>query len=215
MELGKRLRACYRKPDHEFRFVAGSSCLDFLNTLGDRVSEKPNEHLTEYADLVRWLETGDLLSREAGARLVRKSGSDSRAADAVLRRAVALREALYRIFTTIVAGEPPLASDLLLLNEEMADAMVHRRLVASEAGFELAWSGDGDELAEPLWPVALSAAELLTSGSVARIKSCASDSCAWVFMDESRNRSRQWCEMETCGNRAKARRHYAKSRTNR
>ncbi len=198
--------------DHEFRFVAGSPCLDFLNTLGDRLEQTPNEHLTAYADLVRWIETGGLLSREAGSRLARASARDSHAADAVLRRAIALREALYRLFTTLVAGEAPPASDLRLLNEELAAAMVHRRLVPSEAGFELAWSGDGDELAEPLWSVALSAAELLTSGSIARVKSCASDTCAWVFMDESRNRSRQWCEMETCGNRAKARRHYAKSK---
>ena len=198
--------------DHEFRFVAGSPCLDFLNTLGDRATQTPNEHLVEYADLVTWLETGGLLSREAGAGLRRESASDSFEADAVLRRAIALREALYRIFTTMVGGEAPPASDLLLLNEELAAALAHRRLVSSEAGFDLAWSSDGDELSEPLWPVALSAAELLTSGSVARVKSCASDDCAWVFMDESRNRSRQWCEMETCGNRAKARRHYARGR---
>jgi predicted RNA-binding Zn ribbon-like protein len=130
----------------------------------------------------------------------------------VLSRAIALREALYRIFTTMVGGEAPPTSDLLLLNGELAAALAHRCLISSEAGFDLAWSSDGDELSEPLWPVALSAAELLTSGSVARVKSCASHDCAWVFMDESRNRSRQWCEMETCGNRAKARRHYARGR---
>lgn len=198
--------------DYEFKFIAGSPCLDFLNTLGGRFAAAPNEHLTQYADLVEWLETGGLASSEAGAGLRRLADRDKTEAHTVLSRAIALREALYRVFTAAAANTAPQASDLLLLNEELVGALVRRRLVLSEAGFEMGWSDEGADLAEPLRPVVLSAAELLTSGAVRRVKSCASDTCAWVFVDESRNKSRQWCQMEVCGNRAKARRHYAKSR---
>jgi predicted RNA-binding Zn ribbon-like protein len=63
-----------------------------------------------------------------------------------------------------------------------------------------------------LWPVVRDAADLLTSKELNRVGRCADERCGWLFVDTSRNRSRRWCSMESCGNRAKARRHYRKSR---
>ena len=72
---------------------------------------------------------------------------------------------------------------------------------------------DSDALERPLWPIALNAVELATSSGVTRVKECASDNCNWLFLDVSKNRSRRWCDMKDCGNRAKARRHRARSRS--
>ena len=78
----------------------------------------------------------------------------------------------------------------------------------------LLWSLDGgDRLADPLWPVLWDAAALLTSANLQRLGRCDDEHCGWVFLDHSRNRSRRWCAMEDCGNRAKARRHYARLKT--
>lgn len=66
-----------------------------------------------------------------------------------------------------------------------------------------------------LWPVARSAAELLTSPDAQRVRECALRSCSWLFVDRSRNRRRRWCDMKTCGNRAKARRHYRRKQKSR
>jgi predicted RNA-binding Zn ribbon-like protein len=77
-----------------------------------------------------------------------------------------------------------------------------------EAGFGWAWGGPAQALDRPLWPIARSAAELLTSDDLGCIRECASETCSWLFMDCSRNQRRRWCDMSTCGNRAKARRHY-------
>jgi predicted RNA-binding Zn ribbon-like protein len=63
-----------------------------------------------------------------------------------------------------------------------------------------------------LWPIAESAAELLTSQEVSSIRLCEAPDCDWLFLDNSRNRSRRWCDMKICGNREKARRHYRRSR---
>jgi predicted RNA-binding Zn ribbon-like protein len=60
-----------------------------------------------------------------------------------------------------------------------------------------------------LWPIAQSAADLMTSDKRNSVRQCGADDCAWLFLDESRNHSRRWCDMKTCGNRQKARRHYA------
>ncbi|MBI4413448.1 MAG: CGNR zinc finger domain-containing protein, partial [candidate division NC10 bacterium] len=78
--------------------------------------------------------------------------------------------------------------------------------------FAWRWTGDGQRLDRMLWAVTRSAADLLTSGELAAVRECEAETCAWLFMDRSRNRSRRWCDMKACGNRAKARRHYERKK---
>jgi predicted RNA-binding Zn ribbon-like protein len=62
----------------------------------------------------------------------------------------------------------------------------------------------------------LSACELLVGAERRRIKECpAPDGCGWLFLDASKNAARRWCDMRTCGNIAKARRHYRRHRKRR
>ncbi|MBI2081511.1 MAG: CGNR zinc finger domain-containing protein, partial [candidate division NC10 bacterium] len=103
-------------------------------------------------------------------------------------------------------------SDLAVLNAALAEALPLLGLVPEGNGFTWEWTANGQRLDRMLWPVARSAAELLTSGELARVRECEAESCAWLFMDRSRNRSRRWCDMKTCGNRTKARRHYERKR---
>lgn len=195
-----------------FQFVAGRLCLDFVNTLGDRGGD-PNEHLTEYSELVRWAHEAGAIDERTARTLVREGREHPHASRRVLLRARGVREAMYRIFQAALDHQPPSAADVDLFNRELGGAMANTRVEPGRDGaFDLAWS-DTVALDRPLWPVLRSAAELLSMGEMSRVKACASDSCHWVFMDESRNRSRQWCQMEVCGNRAKARRHYARVRS--
>jgi len=96
----------------------------------------------------------------------------------------------------------------------VAEALTHQRLVREGYRYALGWD-DGEALDSILWPVAKSAAELLTSEEAKLVRQCegfAATECAWLFIDETRNRSRRWCSMTSCGNRAKARRHYQRAR---
>ena len=70
------------------------------------------------------------------------------------------------------------------------------------------------EPADLLAPVLWSAADLLLRARHRRIRRCANPECLWLFIDESRMGTRRWCDMASCGNRAKARRHYEKIRQN-
>jgi predicted RNA-binding Zn ribbon-like protein len=89
--------------------------------------------------------------------------------------------------------------------------MSHLRLVPGRDRVEWAWSGERllDDVA---WRVARSAADLLTTADLALVRECAADTCGWLFLDRSRNRSRRWCDMNVGGNRAKVRRHYLKTK---
>jgi predicted RNA-binding Zn ribbon-like protein len=79
---------------------------------------------------------------------------------------------------------------------------------------EWEWPAEEADLRQVLWPVIQSAAELVTSPDVARIRECGAPDCNWLFLDHSRGGRRKWCDMSTCGNRAKARRYYERHRRN-
>ena len=76
------------------------------------------------------------------------------------------------------------------------------------AGLEPAGDGAGALIGRVLAAVQRAHAD----GSWPRLKACAAHDCLWAFVDGSRNRSRTWCDMAACGNRAKARSYRARRR---
>jgi predicted RNA-binding Zn ribbon-like protein len=191
-----------------FEMVGGRTCLDFVNTASRRRLGPFKEKLESYDDLLSWAVLAEQLGEAEAADLRQKAAADPAAAAAVLARGRALREAIYRVFTSRAAGEALPQDDLKLISTEYGRAAMNRLLTPAGVGvctFE--WQTH-DELDRPLWPVAVSATNLVASEDATRVKECATDNCNWLFLDASKNRSRRWCEMKECGNREKARRHY-------
>jgi predicted RNA-binding Zn ribbon-like protein len=192
-----------RKGLRDAKFVGGALCLDFVNTGGV---------LADYGDLLAWADlTGAIDTRQTG-RLRRSSEADPIRAEAAFRRAVRLRDAIRRIFASQASGDPPAEKDLIHLSLAVAKSAKHLRLDPSAEGFAWRWYEAENRLDWPTWIVARSAAELLTSDRRDRVRVCDGPDCGWLFLDTSRNRSRRWCDMADCGNRAKARRSYARRR---
>jgi predicted RNA-binding Zn ribbon-like protein len=194
------------------RLLGGVLCLDFANTANWHKSDQPVELLVEYADLVGWAGHTNIVNDDEAATLLRQAAYRPAEAEAVRQRAVALREAIYRIFVAIADTERPEVDDLELLNQELLPALSHARIVEADHGFTWDWADDRQTLDRMLWPVARSAAELLSSAQLNRARQCADDRCGWLFLDMSRNRSRRWCSMDECGNRNKARNYYRRQR---
>jgi predicted RNA-binding Zn ribbon-like protein len=183
-------------------------CLEFTNTASARATAAPKEHLLHsYADLLAWSVQRQIVTPAAAQRLEAGAAEHPAAAAEALGEAVALREALYRIFTRYADGELPIAADLARLNATLGTAAAQRRLVGGEGSFTWQWEEDSDDLASPLWRIAQSAADLLTSPELDRVRECAKEHCNWLFVDRSKNRSRRWCDMQQCGNVAKVRRY--------
>lgn len=191
----------------------GQLCLDFANTVDWHAGARHGqEYLTTYAELVAWGRHTGILAENEARGLMEEAARQPTWAHAALRRAVALREVIYRVFASLTHGRPADAGDVAALNAALAEAYAHLRLRADGARFSWAWEADGPALDRMLWPVARSAAELLTSDDLGQVRECAGDPCGWLFLDTSKNHSRRWCDMAGCGNRAKARRHYARGR---
>jgi predicted RNA-binding Zn ribbon-like protein len=191
--------------------VGGDPALDFVNT-GSRRERGPfRERLTDFGALRIWSERVGLLSMEESAELARAAKRRPDEAESILARARELREALYRLFTARSAGLPVAADDLERLSDELARSLTVRRIEESDGALEYVWPRPRP-LEGILWPIVTSAADLLMEGDFERVKECGGDNCNWLFYDASKNRSRRWCEMKDCGNRAKARRYQARHR---
>ncbi len=194
------------------RLIGGALCLDFVNTIEDYRSQYPQEHLTNYAELVVWSRHAAILTPRLAQQLTLDATWRPEEAARVHQRALALRATLHRLFTARLVHHNPQAGDLATLNKILPEALSQGRLRSTENGYAWDWTAGEDDLAQMLYPIARSAADLLTSDNLTRLRECENDSCGWLFVDTSRNHSRRWCSMEDCGNRAKARRHYRLTR---
>ena len=193
-----------------FRCPGGALCLDFCNSGQGARSPSKEEWLTGFADLIDWLEAAGAIEAAHAARL-RKAGKESpKAAQELWLRALRFREALARIFMAKTEARGADQADLATIHAEHARTASHARLAPTADGF--AWGVDTKSAAldAALRPLSSSAVELLTSSRLARLRRCGNETCYWLFLDETRNRSRRWCEMASCGNLMKVRRHRAK-----
>ena len=149
-----------------------------------------------------------LLDRSSERRLLAESRDHPRRAARLLDRLRGLREAMYAVFLAAGCSQNGPSADLALLNEELEAASRHRRLAVGPSGPVWKWQGtiNFDRIR---WQIAYSAADLLTSGELTRMRQCAE--CDWLFLDTTKNGSRRWCK-KVCGDRVKARRYYERHR---
>jgi predicted RNA-binding Zn ribbon-like protein len=198
-----------------YELIGGRPCLDFANTVGGDALHDPREFLDSYEDLIHFAKMAGLVPPERARALVARAKREPEQAALALEDARQLRGAIFRVFFALSHERKPAPDDLARLNDTLARALAHRRLVQRGGSFELGWDDEGDPLDRPLWPIVVSAAELLADEDRPPVRVCCSSAerrCTWLFADSSRNRSRRWCSMRDCGNRAKARRHYQRGR---
>jgi len=163
--------------------------------------------------LIEWSANRGVISADARDVLLRTSEEKPTEAQAVLEKAREIREDVYHIFADTAHGHPIKTADLKGFNKALASMLSHSRLASDEKGLRWDWDSHSDKLDSVIWPVVRSAVDLMTSEAIKRVGECADDQgCGWLFWDSSRNRSRRWCDMSDCGNRAKVRRFYAKSK---
>src|SRR5262249_38524656 len=155
--------------------------LDLANTLGERWSKAPREHLTSYRDLVSWARQGELIDERQAHRLLRRAEQEPAAATDTLARAIDLREAIYRIFDGAATGRAPARRDVEVINGLLPRALAQLELVGvgkGGRGFAWRWRDDPNALDRMLWPVVKSAADLLADLGHGQVRVCAADDCA-------------------------------------
>jgi predicted RNA-binding Zn ribbon-like protein len=134
--------------------------------------------------------------------------ADGAVSSANLARIQRFRTRLRSILSAEAGGMGASPQDLAALNAVLSMSGARRGLIPTVRGYGWGWLGDPVGLEQLLWPVAFSAARLLEGPDLKRLKAC--HGCGRLYLDGSHNRSRRWCDMHGCGNRAKAARHRAR-----
>src|SRR5262245_50014635 len=195
------------------RIVGGDVALDLLNTQNGPAGGPPEQDvLNDYSDVLAWAAYVGVITATEERALRRRTRSQAADAEAAFQRVRGTRAYLHDLFEAVALGQAPPAADLERLQQDASEALAHGRLVRSEGegGFRWSWAGD-DDLERPLRPIIHSALTLVTDGPLDRVKRCAS--CRFLFVDESRNRSRRWCSMDDCGAQDKMRKYVSRRAT--
>lgn len=192
---------------YHFKLVGGHPALDFINTVHDWSVPEPHDYLSEFAEAIRFGKATGLLTRADDLRF------RPQIARVELTRLRELRALLKRIFQMLLSGQAPSNMDLGKLSADLAEAARATRLMvatrtrrSSQVAVtrEITAENAGNALLR--LRIVEAAATLLVSDAMLRVKSC--PTCGWLFLDVSKNRSRRWCSMDTCGAVAKSQRYY-------
>jgi predicted RNA-binding Zn ribbon-like protein len=191
------------------QFFGGRICLDFANTLDWRLTDTPQELIPDYASFLSWSRRRGTLAEKTLGKLRALALRGPAAAAAVMQEAHALRSEILQAADGLRCDDEV---DLGPFNLRLAALPPQPRLIGGHPAY--VHDLPGKRLEEPLWPVLWSLTALLASQDAGRLGTCQAHGCGWLFVDESPNRSRLWCSSEVCGNRERARRAYAKRRSN-
>jgi len=202
-----------RRQPPKFELIAGNVCLDFVNTLDDRPSSQPKELLKTFYDLVRFGEDTGILTPQQVDFFYERIHLIPDEVKEAMRRALSLREALYAIFSAVMnkTTAPQIAMERL--NGNIHETAMHSRLVQVDEKMEWRFDDLATSCHGLMWVITRAAADLLASPELALVRACSSPTCQWFFLDASKNHHRRWCNMKVCGNRTKARKFYAKTKS--
>jgi predicted RNA-binding Zn ribbon-like protein len=190
--------------------IGGELAFDFTNTSSGRGWPTHQEHLRSAQNVVDWAQHAKLLGPADFEWLQAAVSANPRLGERMLQRALELRENIFAIAFEIAAGRPAPKPHVDKLTQTHAACLACAKLTLIEGRYFWSWTPRESAIEAVLGPIALSALTTLTQADLSRVKQCQGDKCGWLFFDTTKNKSRRWCEMEVCGNRAKQRRHSAR-----
>jgi predicted RNA-binding Zn ribbon-like protein len=191
-------------PADPFDWSGGHPALDLVNSLDERPSASPIEHLASYPDLLRFAELARLIPPTLAAQLRKLDGPHGRR---IASRARRLREHLHDLLAASCAGRSISQARLDAIMAAIHAAHAARNLVPSSLPGLARHDWSRPQAAEiPLHACALAIERLLIEIAPATIHKCTAADCGVFYIDTSKGRRRQWCSMRNCGNREKQRR---------
>lgn len=187
-----------------FTDLGGRLWLDFVNTDDVRQGVRV-DLLRDLESLVLFLEGRGGLEAERAQGLRRRALQQPAGATAALVEARRIRAAMRGLAERGATSAQVREDARGEINRVLGRSAGMRRVEAREDGtLAHQFIPVGDAFAALVMPIVESAAESLVAGDLARVRRCADPRCPRVFLDATRNGRRRWCEMRTCGNRAKA-----------
>jgi len=185
-------------------------CLDFVNTIHDRIYEPERDYWVTYVHLLQWALKAGIIKPGEYEILLEYYESKPSPGPKLLKEAIKVRELLYSLFLPISSGKKVSGDNLEAFNEIVSKCLPRLRLKPHNKGFSQTWQFTPGESVMIIAPVIYSAYELLLSDRLDRIKECTN--CGWLFLDTTKNGTRRWCSMNTCGSIVKAKEWYHRNK---
>lgn len=187
--------------------VGGHPALDLINTVTARNTTTPRDWLDDYERLLEWARLANITEEKTLILLRKQAAGSVRAAARALARLKEFREALHTAYAAVLTGE--------LVSKEVLDgigaiwqvANSRARLEYSDGRVEVRFSVTSSGLDLIRDCLVAGAIALLSGLPTNRARICRGEACGWLFLDSSKGGQRVWCDMATCGNAAKTRRH--------
>src|ERR1700722_6490964 len=187
-------------------FIGERLWLDFVNT-------DTRDVLDDFPAFVAWLETAGALETDRAPGILRRAEQQPAGAAAVLADARRVRAALRNLAERGATIERARVDALTEINRVLGRSAGMRRIdLRPDGRCTRTFAPVGDAFAGLMIPVVDSAADSMVTGELPRIRRCVGARCMRVFYDATKNGCPRWCDMSTCGNRAKAARHRARHR---
>ncbi len=194
--------------DEVFVFLAERLWLDFVNS---EAGTADADALEDFDGLVHWLERAGVVDADRAVGMRRRATQQPAGAAAALADARRVRAALRSLAEGGGADHAPRADAVSEINRVLGRSAGTRRLeLRGDGTFARSFVPGGDAFAGLMIPLVESAADSLIHAELSRVRHCAGAHCRRVFYDTTKNGARRWCDMATCGNRAKAARHRAR-----
>lgn len=169
--------------------VGGNLALDFANTFSWRGTAREIDHLRDVEGVLDWAREAGLVDHPFSVPMKRRAS--------FMKEVHQLRHAIDGAGSAIAQGRSPPRAALHTIRDFAARSLARGTLTGARVRIVFS---DDDRF---IGPISWAAFDLLRSDELPRLKQCPPDDCRWLFIDRTRNASRRWCEMATCGDRAK------------
>lgn len=180
----------------ESDFVGGHPFLNFLNTVADTDKSRDEDKIPDWRNVRAWASQSGLLSSMELEHFLANQKLDGVRELADLHH---FREDAYQAVSNVIGIKPSRSNAMDSTRMRISSAFTRGRFERSDYGF--AWRANPKMRERWADALALSLNALLCSDDLRRVRQCAR--CTWFFIDRGRGVGRRWCDMRTCGNRAK------------
>jgi predicted RNA-binding Zn ribbon-like protein len=184
----------------------GCACFNFVNTVHSRVEDDKYDYLNSYEDLIEWMKKIKLLPAEKLKNLEKLAALNNKAAVKALIKIKKQRELLYNFFSPVIHNMEPEDNVVKSINKFLSDALSDLSFNYKNGELKLELNNSNPDLYEPLKIIYKDVFDIIITIPQNRLKEC--KACGWLFLDKSKNNSRTWCSMQTCGSLEKAKRYY-------
>lgn len=190
--------------------VGGNLALDLVNTVSGWNND-PEDWVPDIASFLVWARTCNVLDTREQNEAARNAKDSPVASERVLASVKELRFALWRLVDSLELRQPAEPGDLTVINEWRRRLAFSEQVIVRRNKIDFTINRDISALELPGLRVTAAALSFLRNLPAARIKTCSARDCGWKFVDQSKNRSRRWCDMAVCGTLAKTRQYRARN----